>query len=586
MALAGSMVRGDFGGGLMGANKAFQDTQNQVLQRADVAQQIGLRNIQLQQAMQQWKLMQPILQQVSSELSGGGSAGGAPASAAPAQPAIAPTTDAPLGSGTFGMSIGGQPAAAPQAQGGSGGGSIMGLPRSVALTSLAMGGSGKFAEAVSKYNEPTDLIKTMRAAGIPEGSPLWNQTLQGNLAKGNYIAPVNARPGSIIRDPLNPSKVLAFNPHVPEGSTPQFDDNGNVVAYQPLGNAEQALALPERARKTGANQVTPSIVFGPDGTPKFSTVAQDVNRAQGLPPTAPVFGGAPSVPQPDGNPDASSTPYQRTVSDVASIQKEIARVSGSMAPAATKQMQLGILNQELAKATAAANPSAGGTPAAQPQPAATDVTPVLKPGAQQGATLSQDELSSKGKSLMADNGQTNTVISRLENIKMLAPNAITGAETGRRDFMNGLLSLAGIPAAADAKTASDLVDKNAAQITSALRMGQGGAGTDALQTLISAANPNRHMTPDAINEAVDQLVASQKMIQSKAQLLQPHYLARDPVAYGQKELTFDQNADPRVWQLQSMPQDQRAKYIKTLPPAVAADTLKKYQALKQLGVFQ
>jgi hypothetical protein len=578
MALAGSMVRGDFGGGLIGANDAFQKSANANLQRADVAQQIGLRNLQLQQQLRQWQLTQPILERISQRL-GGAQPAGAPSNATPAIPA---TPGGALGSGTFGIPTGGQPASgtAPVANAAPGGAGMFGVPEDQAMLAIAGEGLPGLAKASLEYNKPTDFQKLLSASGVDPSSPLGRQLIQSNIAKQNYVAPVNARPGSIIRDPMDPSKVLAFNPHVPEGSTPQFDANGNVVAYQPLGNAEQALAMPERARKTGANQVTPSIVYGPDGTPRFSTVAQDVNRASGLPPTAPAFGGGLSVPQPDGSPDAASTPYQRTVSDVASIQKEIARVNGSLAPASTKQMQLGILNQELAKATAAANP-----PAAQPQPAA-EVTPVLKPGAAQGATLSQDELSKKAASLMADNGQTNTVISRLQNIKMLAPGAITGAETGRRDFMNGLLSLAGIPAASDYKTASDLVEKNAAQITSALRMGQGGAGTDALQTLISAANPNRHMTPDAINEAVDQLVASQKMIQSKAKLLQPLYLSRDPVAYGQAELTFDQNADPRVWQLQDMNPKQQAAYVKTLPASVAADMLAKRQALKKIGALQ
>jgi hypothetical protein len=58
MALAGGMVRGDFGGGLLGANKAYQDTQNQQLDRANVAQQIQLRNLQARQAQLDINLMQ------------------------------------------------------------------------------------------------------------------------------------------------------------------------------------------------------------------------------------------------------------------------------------------------------------------------------------------------------------------------------------------------------------------------------------------------------------------------------------------------------------------------------------------------
>jgi hypothetical protein len=309
LALAGSMVRGDFGGGLMGANKAFQDTQDSVLKRADVSQQIGLRNIQLQQAVQQWKMMQPILQQVSSELSGGGAVPGG--AAQPAQPAIGPTTGGGLGSGTFGIPTGGQPAAsAPQgsAFSGGGGGSVMGLPRSVALTSLAFGGPGKFADAVTQYNSPTDLMKTLISQGVQPGTPQWNQAMQGNIAKTNYIAPVNARPGSIIRDPLNPQNVLAFNPHIPEGGVPQFDGSGNVSSIAPLPGATAVMQAGARAAEAGKGDVTPFSGVDATGAPLPVT-----NRTAAATQGQPVMpaGAPPTITNP-GNlrPAGASTGFQ------------------------------------------------------------------------------------------------------------------------------------------------------------------------------------------------------------------------------------------------------------------------------------
>lgn len=176
------------------------------------------------------------------------------------------------------------------------------------------------------------------------------------------------------------------------------------------------------------------------------------------------------------------------------------------------------------------------------------------PAEAKGAADSQGAVTQSWEKLSSDNRQAQTVISRLQNIKSLAPKAISGTESGRLDYLNGLLSVAGIQSATDAKTASDLVDKNAAQISSALRMGSGSGGSDALQSLLQAANPNRHMTKEAINEAVDQLTASQELVQAKARLLQPNAIGpgRNPDTYATRETVFDQNADPRIWQYKAI----------------------------------
>jgi hypothetical protein len=557
LALAGSMVRGDFGGGLMGANKAFQDTQDSVLKRADVSQQIGLRNIQLQQAVQQWKMMQPILQQVSSELSGGGAVPGA--AAQPAQPAIGPTTGGGLGSGTFGIPTGGQPAAStPTPQGsafsGGGGGSVMGLPRSVALTSLAFGGPGKFADAVTQYNSPTDLMKTLISQGVQPGTPQWNQAMQGNIAKTNYIAPVNARPGSIIRDPLNPQNVLAFNPHVPEGSTPQFDQNGNVVAYQPLGNAEQALALPERARKTGSNQVTPSIVYGPDGTPKFSTVAQDVNRAAGLPATAPNFGAQASQPttaQPTAAQPAdadrsliytnemaaaqarlasakSPTEVQRALDDVAGLKREMARIGISPTPApqqpATQQ-------------------------AVQP---VSDVMPTLKPGTAPAQIAPSEQMKSDYATMASAGPQAQQSLEYLDHLIELA---------NKKPFYMGV-GIGGLPGVDRVSTDAAEYEKARASYISAQGKALGSAGTDAARSTIEQAVPEYGKPQDAmirgLTDQRNQLVTGML----RRQVLAPVYQAGNEKAYTELSNGFDQNIKPSMVPVLSLPSSAKRAAIK------------------------
>jgi hypothetical protein len=61
MGLAAGLVRGDYGGGLLAANAGYQDAQDSILKRADVAQQIQLRNLQARQAQLNMNLLQRAL---------------------------------------------------------------------------------------------------------------------------------------------------------------------------------------------------------------------------------------------------------------------------------------------------------------------------------------------------------------------------------------------------------------------------------------------------------------------------------------------------------------------------------------------
>jgi hypothetical protein len=141
-----------------------------------------------------------------------------------------------------------------------------------------------------------------------------------------------------------------------------------------------------------------------------------------------------------------------------------------------------------------------------------------------------------------------------------------------------------VPGAQDAKTATDLLDKYSNQIIA--KLGQGGLGTDAARSIISAGNPNAHMTVPAIQEAVRNLSGQYQMVQAKTGVLQQFANSNDPAGYTKAESTFDKNADPRIWEYQSI-QDPAARQ------QFAAKVLKqdpkfgqKIQALEQLGAFR
>ena len=121
MALSGNMVRGDFGGGLLGAQEAYQGTQDGLLKRQLMQQEVQQHDLALQQAQQQWKIFGPAMQRWADQSGQGQPAGGQPMSGA-SQPAIPPSAGGPLGSGSLGIPTGGQAASTPPPQAGAGGG--------------------------------------------------------------------------------------------------------------------------------------------------------------------------------------------------------------------------------------------------------------------------------------------------------------------------------------------------------------------------------------------------------------------------------------------------------------------------------
>lgn len=185
------------------------------------------------------------------------------------------------------------------------------------------------------------------------------------------------------------------------------------------------------------------------------------------------------------------------------------------------------------------------------------------------------------KQLVSSAAQAPTVISQLTNIATLADRAITGSEADKRAYANGLLSLVGVGAASDAKTATDLLNKNANQIIATL--GSGGLGTDAARAIVAAGNPNNHMTTEAIKEAAAQLTGVWKMTQSKAAHL--NRFTGDQNEYQKQESLFNSVADPRVYHLQMMSPDQQRAFIKSLKPADAANMLKSRQTLMGMGAL-
>jgi len=202
--------------------------------------------------------------------------------------------------------------------------------------------------------------------------------------------------------------------------------------------------------------------------------------------------------------------------------------------------------------------------------------------AQAGGRGQQDDLGKRFTDLRGRVAQSQTTNSYLESIKGLADSAATGKFSDKLNYVNSLLAPFS-ERATDEVTANNLLDKYANQITA--RLGQGGLGTDAARTLLSAAYPNAHMTKDAIKEAADNLMAANDMDKAKLSLLAAPGNSRNAIQYQQIEQRFDQVADPRVWQLARMTPQQAQAYLSKLTPAQQADLRQRAATLKQMGVF-
>lgn len=106
LALAAGLIRGDFGGGLLGAGQAFQGMQDAQLNRLDKQQQIAMRNLEAQMAMRKLSILNDVF---GAGASGSQSQDSAPQTPSLPQSSMPPIPGGSLGTGTFGISVPTQP---------------------------------------------------------------------------------------------------------------------------------------------------------------------------------------------------------------------------------------------------------------------------------------------------------------------------------------------------------------------------------------------------------------------------------------------------------------------------------------------
>ncbi|UUX38888.1 hypothetical protein NTJ56_08815 [Burkholderia contaminans] len=483
----------------------------------------------------------------------------------------------------------------------------------------SMLGPEGYARVAAAWGAPTDASRMAYAAGIDPA-----QANADALFKANYIAPNQGTPGTIARDPRT-NRPIYYSPSVPDGAQPVFDAAGNLAGVAPLRGASDAIASAAQARTAGEGAALPYAGFDAAGNP-LPVTNRTAAAMGGGPPAA---GAAPNLSQiflqqeSNGGKTAPDNPFQiqkptfdrfaqpgeswnnvadRNVvaqrilakfnqdygGDVGRIATAYFSGEGNVAPAGSPTPYLKNVSDsngksvasyvsDIARRAGVSAPASGGAIyAAQPLG--------VVAGATAASTNQQGELSKKWSDLTAQNQQAQSVISNLQNIKTLAGKAIVGPQSDRLAYANSLLSLAGSERATDMTTANDLLNKYSNQITA--RLGQGGMGTDAARAILQSAYPNSHMTQGAINEAADNLIGAQQMVQAKARVLAPLRNSNDAAGYTNAELAFDQNADPRIFQYTGIKDPTaRAAFAKNL---IAQDPgiVDKIQALQKLGALK
>jgi hypothetical protein len=445
-----------------------------------------------------------------------------------ATPAAPATPSMPLGSG---MSDAGAPAApsgaqppAPQQGQSPGQLPIDRYMKARIIQSLA--GDAASKSYLDQF-APTDFMKTLTAAGIDPNSTLGQQILQQNLAKSNYIAPVNARPGSIMRDPMT-NKPIAFNPHIPEGGTPVFDASGNVTAINPIQGVQGIIAANAAAKTTGEGSALPYSAFDAQGNPLPVT-----NRTAAATQTVPNAGYPAGTQAPGSGQDtndrlgilqqeraqiAAQPDNPRKVTDLQAIDREIARVSGSQ-------------------------PAKSLLYAAQP------LGSVANANAQAKGQVDTMQNSYKGlQAVRAGGGMA------LEDIDKMI-----GLASGKNPAVAGsyLSSVAGVfsPNAAEYEKSRDNLVTNLG--------GQLGMSTDAAREMVYGSIPSYGAPKQAIAHGLETLKGQVQMRMLKADYLSGAYGTGDPKQYNALENQFDQKITPQLAGVITLPPGpQRAQALK------------------------
>jgi hypothetical protein len=509
----GSALTAGLQGGLAGYQGAFDNQYNRE------SKALQLQALQYQGAKN--KMLMNMAQQYM---------GGAQPEAQPTAPASSPAPSLLSDPQPSGASAAGAPTsllstASPQAPAQaaprSAGGMFGNMPGGLVAYGLMTDPGKLFENAASAY-APTDLQKTMRAAGIDPNSAEGKAYLLANLNKTNYIAPVNARPGAIMRDPLT-NKPIAFNPHIPEGGTPLFDASGNVVGVRPLDGVTGVVSGIAAAKAGGEGSVLPYSGVDLQGNPLPVT-----NR------TAAATQGPANA----GFPAGTKTPGsgQDTNDTLSILQQERQAIAARPDGDPRKAGDLGAIDREISSWSRRLRvPIGGAVPSSAPIYAAPPMGASNAANASQGAPSKQ----------MAD---AQASLSDSDNVYQQSREALTGMVNLARNQGYGGTATRFMPEGVATRLSTDAAEyqKLHANYVSLQGKALGSAGSDASRATINQSVPTYDKPQDAKIAGLTNQLNQLDLMHMKRQALSQIYQQGNEKAYAQQSATFDNIVKPSM----------------------------------------
>jgi len=188
-----------------------------------------------------------------------------------------------------------------------------------------------------------------------------------------------------------------------------------------------------------------------------------------------------------------------------------------------------------------------------------------------GATISTDFANT-----VKDAAEAPSRVAIFQNIKKFAPDSFTGVGGQRKELAAGILNAVGIPAYEQEKVNTEELAKNSALLALA------GGNTDAARALAEIATPNKKLNEKAILAIADQMIGIENMKIARAGYLTP--VLNDATQYSQRQLQFNQIADPRIFQ--EMTAQDVAKLKASMSAAEQAELTRKIRLARQMGIIK
>jgi hypothetical protein len=419
--------------------------------------------------------------------------------------------------------------------------------------------------ANAKAMEPTDIVKNLRAAGVQEGSPQWNQAINAAIQKTGYIAPTPIRPGSFVQ---SPNGSMSQVPAVPEGFQAVPDGQGGW-SIAPVQGGLAAISASAGAKAGGQAAFQPEKVWDPaSGQYVFTTKANIANAAGGTggaPGQAPRYVGQDLLEQLE--PSARNAILKSAMDGNGKFNLNFQlpngrRIAGPVDLNAT-----------------AGGPASGGAFAAEPAP-----------GMTAGANVMGESNAKSYQALKTQAEGSADRMNALDHIYELANGGTkfgpgTSARLEKLANINSVLP-AGMALGNDDTKNAQIMQKYVSNLAGQYMKALGGTGTDAQlsNALKSISNPD--MMNDAIKKVVPTLKALDAAVQAKINGYDAWLAQGNTVDKGnQYEAMFRNAYDPRVFQVMQMDPQQRAAYVRSMPASEYANFTRKYQALKNLNAL-